>query len=349
MKYATTAVALAVTASVAALFTFVAAASAQSVESFYRGNTITVLIAGTPGGGFDAYSRLMAQHLPRFLPGKPNMVAQNMGGAGGLTLANSLYNVQKRDGTVIAYVGPIAMQPLFNPNAPNTKFDPRRFSWIGSLAASQSLLIEWKTGPIQTPEDLFSKEMVVAGTGAASDTDFYPKFMNSVLGTKFKLITGYVGSQETLKAIEQGEAHGRFMSYDSLKATRKQMLDDGTIKIVFQNSLKRHPDLPNIVTIVDIAKSRGKGEDVMEALKFLLAPDEMGRPIAGPPEIPADRVAALRAAFAEMVKDPEYLADARKRHLEPDLPLDGAGVEALVDEIYKTPKPIVDLVANSMK
>jgi len=348
MKNATTAVALAVTASFASL-AFVATASAQSVESFYRGNQITVLIAGTPGGGFDAYSRLMAQHLPRFLPGKPNMVAQNMGGAGGLTLANSLYNVQKRDGTVIAYVGPIAMQPLFNPNAPNTKFDPRRFSWIGSLAASQSLLIEWKTGPIQTPDDLFTKEMVVAGTGAASDTDFYPKFMNSVLGTKFKLITGYVGSQETLKAIEQGEAHGRFMSYDSLKATRKQMLDDGTIKIVFQNSLKRHPDLPNIVTIVDIAKSRGKGEDVMDALKFLLAPDEMGRPIAGPPEIPADRVAALRAAFAEMVKDPEYLADARKRHLEPDLPLDGAGVEKLVDEIYKTPKPIVDLVANSMK
>jgi tripartite-type tricarboxylate transporter receptor subunit TctC len=345
MKNATTAVALAVSASVA----LAAPASAQSVESFYHGNTITVLIAGTPGGGFDAYSRLMAQHLPRFLPGKPTMVAQNMGGAGGLTLANSLYNVQKRDGTVIAYVGPIAMQPLFNPDAPNTKFDPRRFTWIGSLAASQSLLIEWKTGPIQTPDDLFSKEMVVAGTGAASDTDFYPKFMNSVLGTKFKLITGYVGSQETLKAIEQGEAHGRFMSYDSLKATRKQMLDDGTIKIVFQNSLKRHPDLPNIVTIVDIAKSRGKGEDVMEALEFLLAPDEMGRPIAGPPGIPADRAQALRAAFAQMVKDPEYLEDARKRHLEPDLPLDGAGVEKLVDEIYKTPKPIVELVANSMK
>ena len=334
---------------VAATLAFAAPASAQSVESFYKGATVTVLIAGTPGGGFDAYSRLMAQHLPQFLPGKPNMIAQNMAGAGGLTLANYLYNVAKRDGTVIAYTGPIEMQPLFSPDAPNTKFDPRRFNWIGSLAASQSLLIEWETGPIKSPDDLFTKEMIVAGTGAASDTDYYPKFMNTVLGTKFKLVTGYVGSQETLKAIEQGEAHGRFMSYDSAKSTRKQFLDEGKLKIVFQNALEKHPDLPNIPTIIDIAKARGKGPEVIEAIRFLLAPDEMGRPIAGPPEMPKDRVAALRAAFSQMVKDPQYLADARKRGLEPDLPLDGEGVEKTVDEIYKTPKKIVELVANSMK
>ena len=333
----------------AATLAFVTSASAQSVESFYKGATVTVLIAGTPGGGFDSYSRLMAQHLPRFLPGKPNMIAQNMAGAGGLTLANYLYNVAKRDGTVIAYTGPIEMQPLFNPDAPNTKFDPRRFNWIGSLAASQSLLIEWQIGPIKSPDDLFTTEMVVAGTGAASDTDYYPKFMNTVLGTKFKLITGYVGSQETLKAIDQGEAHGRFMSYDSVKSTRKQWLDEGKLKIIFQNALERHPELPNIPTIIDIAKARGKGPDVIEAFRFLLAPDEMGRPIAGPPEIPRDRVVALRAAFSQMVKDPQYLDDARKRGLEPDLPLDGEGVEKTVEEIYKTPKNIVDLVANAMK
>ena len=333
----------------AATLALVVPASAQSVESFYKGATVTVLIAGTPGGGFDAYSRLMAQYLPQFLPGKPNMIAQNMAGAGGLTLANYLYNVAKRDGTVLAYTGPIEMQPLFNPDAPNTKFDPRRFNWIGSLAASQSLLIEWETGPIKSPDDLFTKEMIVAGTGAASDTDYYPKFMNTVLGTKFKLVTGYVGSQETLKAIEQGEAHGRFMSYDSVKSTRKQFLDEGKLKIVFQNALEKHPDLPNIPTIIDIAKARGKGPEVIEAFRFLLASDEMGRPIAGPPEIPKDRVMALRAAFSQMVKDPQYLADARKRGLEPDLPLDGEGVEKTVDEIYKTPKKIVDLVANAMK
>ena len=345
MKKALQSTALAVAASLA----LAVPASAQSVESFYKGATVTVLIAGTPGGGFDAYSRLMAQYLPQFLPGKPNMIAQNMAGAGGLTLANYLYNVAKRDGTVLAYTGPIEMQPLFNPDAPNTKFDPRRFNWIGSLAASQSLLIEWETGPIKSPDDLFTTEMIVAGTGAASDTDYYPKFMNTVLGTKFKLVTGYVGSQETLKAIEQGEAHGRFMSYDSAKSTRKQFLDEGKLKIVFQNALEKHPDLPNIPTIIDIAKARGKGPEVIEAIRFLLAPDEMGRPIAGPPEMPKDRVAALRAAFSQMVKDPQYLADARKRGLEPDLPLDGEGVEKTVDEIYKTPKKIVELVANSMK
>jgi tripartite-type tricarboxylate transporter receptor subunit TctC len=334
----------------AATLALAAPASAQqSVESFYKGATVTVLIAGTPGGGFDAYSRLMAQHLPRFLPGHPNMVAQNMAGAGGLTLANNLYNVAKRDGTVLAYTGPVAMQPLLNPDAPNTKFDPRRFTWIGSLAASQSLLIEWSTGPIKSPDDLFTTQMIVAGTGAASDTDYYPKFMNAVLGTKFKLITGYVGSRETLKAIEQGEANGRFMSYDSVKATSQQWLDQGKLKIVFQNAIEKDPGLPNIPTILEIAKARGKGDDVISALRFLLAPDEMGRPIAGPPEIPKDRVAALRKAFSEMVKDPEYLADAHKRSLDPDLPLDGEGVEKTVDEIYKTPKKIIDLVSESMK
>lgn len=328
-----------------------APADAQSsVESFYKGNTVTVLIAGTPGGGFDSYSRLMAQHLPRFLPGNPNMVAQNMGGAGGLTLANHLYNVAKRDGTVIAYTGPIEMQPLLDPGAPTTKFDPRRFNWIGSLAVSQSLLIEWHTGPIKTPDDLFTTQMIVNGTGAAAETDYFPKFYNKVLGTKFKLITGYVGTRETLKGIEQGEANGRFMSYDSVKATSQRWLDDGTLKIVFQNALKRHPALPDIPTIVDIVKAKGKGNDrVMTALKFLLASDEMGRPVAGPPEIPKDRVAALRKAFDEMTKDPQYLADARKRRLEPDQPMDGAEVQRVVAEMYDTPKDIVKFVSDTMK
>lgn len=331
-------------------FAVAGAASAEDVAAFYKGNTITVLIAGTPGGGFDSYSRLMAQHLPRFLPGKPNMVAQNMAGAGGLTLANHLYNVAKRDGTLIAYTGPIEMQPLLNPNAPNTKYDPRRFDWIGSLAVSQSLLIEWHTGPIKKPEDLFTTQMIVNGTGAAAETDYFPKFYNKVLGTKFKLITGYVGSRETLKGIEQGEANGRFMSYDSVKATSQRWLDDGSLKIVFQNALKRHPALPDIPTIVDIVKKQGKeSAKVMTALRFLLSSGEMGRPVAGPPGMPKDRLAALRKAFEEMTKDPQYLADARKRRLEPDQPLGGAAVQKIVDEMYNTPKDVVAFVADSMK
>jgi len=323
-------------------------AAAQSVESFYKGNTITVLIAGTPGGGFDAYSRLMAQHLPRFLPGNPTMVAKNMAGAGGLTLANYLYNVAPHDGTVIAYVGAIAMQPLLNPDAPNTKFDPRRFTWIGSMAASQSLLLAWHTAPIQTADDLLTKEMIVAGTGAASNTDYYPKVMNREIGTKFKLITGYVGSRETLKAIEQGEAHGRFMSWDSIKATSKGWLDEKKIRIVMQAALTRHPELPDVPTVLEVAEKHGKS-GAIPALRFMLASDRMGRPIAGPPGIPADRTAALREAFAKMIKDPEFLADARKRRLEPDLPLDGAGVEETVKQIYQTPKDVVARVAAAMK
>jgi tripartite-type tricarboxylate transporter receptor subunit TctC len=323
-------------------------ALSQSVEQFYKGNTITILIAGTPGGGFDAYSRLLAQHMPRFLPGNPNIVAKNMAGAGGLTLANHLYNVAAKDGTVIAYVGPMAMQPLFNPDSAQTKFDPTRFTWIGSMASSQSLLIEWHTGPIKTADDLFTTEMIVNGTGAASNTDYYPKVMNQVLGTKFKLITGYVGSRETLKAIEQGEAHGRFMSWDSVKATSKGWVEEKKIRIIMQAAQQRHPELADIPTVLEVAEAQGK-KDAIPTLRFLLASDKMGRPIAAPPGLPADRVAALREAFAKMVVDQQYLDSARKQQLEPDLPLDGAGVEETVKEIYKTPKEIVDRVAAVMK
>ena len=323
-------------------------AFAQSVEQFYKGNTITILIAGTPGGGFDSYSRLLAQHLPRFLPGNPTIIAKNMAGAGGLTLANHLYNNAPKDGTVIAYVGPIAMQPLFNPDSDQTKFDPTLFTWIGSMASSQSLLIEWHTGPIKTAADLFTTEMIVNGTGAASNTDFYPKVINQVLGTKFKLVTGYVGSRETLKAIEQGEAHGRFMSWDSVKATSKQGVEEKKLRIIMQAAQQRHPELPDIPTVLEVAEAHGKKEAI-PTLRFLFASDKMGRPIAGPPGIPADRAKALREAFAQMVTDPQYLDSARKQQLEPDLPLDGAGVEATIREIYKTPKEIVSRVAAAME
>jgi tripartite-type tricarboxylate transporter receptor subunit TctC len=332
----------------AAAMAIAAPAFGQSVEQFYKGKTMTILIAGTPGGGFDAYSRLLAQHMPRFLPGNPTIVAKNMAGAGGLTLANHLYNAEVRDGTVIAYVGPIAVQPLFDPGSPQTKFDATQFTWIGSLAASQSLLIEWHTGPIKTPADLFTTEMIVNGTGAASNTDYFPKVLNEVLGTKFKLVTGYLGSRETLKAIEQGEAHGRFMSWDSVKATSKAWIESKDLRIVMQAAQQRHPELPDIPTVFEVAEAHGK-KDAIPTLKFMFSPDRMGRPIAGPPGIPADRVKALREAFSKMVADPQYLEAARKQQLEPDLPLDGASVEETIKEIYKTPKDVVARVAAAMK
>jgi tripartite-type tricarboxylate transporter receptor subunit TctC len=332
----------------AALLLLAGPAFGQSVEQFYHGKTMTILIAGTPGGGFDSYSRLLAQHLPRFLPGNPTMVARNMAGAGGLTLANHLYANEVRDGTVIAYVGPIAMQPLIDPGSAQNKFDPTKFTWIGSMAASQSLLIAWHTAPVKKADDLFTTEMIVNGTGAASNTDFYPKVLNDVLGTKFKLLTGFPGTRETLKAIEQGEAHGRFISWDSVKATSKQWVETKQINIIMQNATQRHPELPDIPTVLELAEAHGK-KDAVPTLRFLLASDKMGRPIAGPPGIPADRVKALREAFAKMVADKDYLADARKQQLEPDLPLNGAQVEETIKDIYATPKDIVAKVAAAMK
>lgn len=332
---------------IGATLAFSASASAQSVESFYRGNTVTVLIAGTPGGGFDAYSRLMAQHLPQFLPGKPNMVAKNMAGAGGLTLANHLYNVAARDGSVIAYVGPIAMQPLFNPNAPTTKFDPRRFSWIGSLASSQNLLVAWQTAPIHNPDDLFTTTMVVAGTGAASDTDFYPKVMNLLLGTKFKLVTGYKGSRDVTLAMERNEVQGICgLGWSTVKVQYPEVLSGNAFaRVVAQEDLKGHPDLT--AKGVPLMTTLATTDEERQALQMFYSQNAFSRTFILPPGVPDDRVKTVRAAFMDTMADPELLADAKKMNIDVG-PSTGEDVQALVKHMYELPQPVIERVKKAM-
>ncbi|MFN4283445.1 MAG: Bug family tripartite tricarboxylate transporter substrate binding protein [Alphaproteobacteria bacterium] len=320
------------------------AATAQSVEDFYKGKSITILIAGTPGGGFDTSARTMAQHYGKFVPGNPNIVAQNMPGGGGLVAGNYLYNVAPKDGTVIAYVGPVAVDPLLNPGG-NAKFEATKFNWIGSLGNTHSVLAMWHEAPTKTVEDLFAKETVVAGTGAAATTDIYPKVLNAVMGTKFKLITGYQGSRETFLAIERGEAHGRFASVDSMATAVPKLLADKKLIILLQASLKRHPEYPNVPTAFEIAKT----PEQKQAMTFIFAPSEAGRPIAAPPGLPADRVKALRDAFVKMTADKEYIADAQKRGLDPQGPMSGAEVAELYATVYDTPKAVIDKVAAAMK
>lgn len=322
-----------------------AAVSPARSQEVYAGKTISVLVGGTAGGGFDTISRIMANHMGRYIPGNPNFVVRDMPGGGGIVVANHTYNVAPKDGTTIAYVGPIVVQPLLSPNDKRIQFEAKKFTWVGSLGVTHSILFAWHKTPFLTAQDLLQREMVVGGTGAASTTDIYPKVLNAVLGTKFKLITGYQGSKETLIAIERGEADGRFNSWDSMKTTSAAWIRDKQVRILLQASTKRHPELPDVPTALELAKTA----EQRQAIEFLFLPAEMGRPVAAPPGIPAAQKAILLEAFAKLVKDKAFLADAEKAGLEVDGPMTGAEIDKTVERIYATPPAVVNLVAKAMQ
>lgn len=315
---------------------------AEAQTPYFQNNTITINVAGTAGGAFDILGRTMGQFYGQYLPGNPKIIVKDEPGGGGLVAGNSLYNVAPRDGTVLAYVGPIAMDPLLNPDSGRAKFDATKFTWIGSMGTSHSVLVVWNESPIKTADDLFTKETIVAGTGAAATTDFYPKVLNDVLGTKFKLITGYQGSKETYIAIERGEAYGRFNSWDALKSSGN-WLTDKKAHVILQAAFARHPELPDVPNVLDLAKT----DEQKQILRFMVAPSEM-RPIAGPPAIPADRTKLMRDAFMKMVNDPTYIAEMDKRGLDPTRPMDGAKLDEAIKAIYATPKAVIDRVSAAM-
>ena len=327
------------------LWMSLSAATAASAQDFYRNKTITILVGGTAGGGFDTISRVMASHLGQFIPGNPSFVVRDVPGGGGIVVANTIYNLAPKDGTQMAYIGPVVVQPLLSPGNSRIQFDATKINWIGSLGVTSSVLIAWHTTPFKSAQDLFDKEMVVAGTGAASTTDIYPKVLNAVLGTKFKLITGYQGSKETYLAIERREADGRFSALDSIYATVPDWIPSGKARVILQASVGRQPSLPDVPTATDLAKTDAQ----RQALEFTFLPSEMGRPIAAPPEIPEDRKAILRAAFAKLIKDPAFLAEAKHRGIEVNGPMTGEEVEKAVTRIYATPKAVVDQVVKAMQ
>jgi len=326
-------------------FVALSAALPASAQEFYRGKTITILVGGTAGGGFDTISRVMATHMGRYIPGNPSFVVRDVPGGGGIVVANTIYNLAPKDGTQMAYIGPVVVQPLLSPENKSIQFDATKITWVGSLGVTQSVLIAWHTTPFKSAQDLFDKEMIVSGTGAASTTDIYPKVLNAVLGTKFKIITGYQGSKETYLAIERREADGRFSALDSIYATVPDWIPSGKARVILQASVGRQPSLPDVPTAMDFAKTEAQ----RQALQFLFLPSEMGRPIAAPPGIPAPQKATLRDAFAKLIKDPAFLAEAKQRGIEVEGPMTGDEVDKAVTQIYATPKAAVDQVVKAMQ
>jgi tripartite-type tricarboxylate transporter receptor subunit TctC len=319
-------------------------AYAQSPAEFYKGRNVELYIGYSVGGAYDLYARVLARHLGKHIPGSPTIVPKNMEGAGSLRLANWLYNVGAKDGTVLATIGRgTAFDPLLG--SKGAQFRADKFTWIGSANNEVSVCVAWKTSGITRLEDALSRELIVGGTGQAADTDQFPRILNGILGTKFKIVTGYPGGNDVTLAMERGEVKGRCgWSWSSVLSTHKRWIDDKSITVLVQLSLNKHPDLPDIPLIMDFAKT----EDQQQMFKLIFARQVMGRPYLVPPDLPKDRAEALRKAFMDTMEDKEFLVDAEKSQLE-ITPVDGAAVEKLVKELYQTPKALADKAAEFIR
>jgi tripartite-type tricarboxylate transporter receptor subunit TctC len=331
-------------AAAALAITSLATAWAQTPADFYKGKNVELYVGYSVGGGYDVYARLIARHMGKHLPGHPTVLIKNMEGAGSLRLTNWLYNVGAKNGTVLATIGRgTGFDPLLGNK--NAQFDGTKFNWIGSANNEVSICVSWHTTGVIKFEDLLSKELVVGGTSASADTDQFPKVMNHVLGTKMKVITGYPGGNEVGLAMERGEVSGRCgWSWSSVKSTRQKWLDEKKINILMQLSLDKHPDLPDVPLVTDLAKT----DEQRQILRIIFARQVMGRPYVAPPGIPPDRVEALRQAFMDTMQDKEFLAEADKAQLE-ITPVPGAAVEKLVKELYATPPEVAQKAVDAIK
>ena len=322
----------------------VLAQPSDTVAEFYRGRQISLLIGYSAGGGYDAYARVLARHLGRHIPGSPTVVPQNMPGAGSLTLANYLYNIAPKDGSVIGTVARgMAMEPLLSGSS--VRFDPQRFSWIGSLNNEVSLCVSWHATGITSIQDLRTRELIVGGTGSGSDTDIFPTVLANLLGFNIRLISGYPGGNDILLAMERGEVDRRCSwSWSTLISQRPEWLAQDKINILVQSALQKHPALPDVPLVMEFART----EDERMALELIFARQVMGRPFLAPPAIPAERREALRHAFDATAADPAFLADAARLQLELN-PVGGAEIDALIERIYAASPTAVELAVEAIR
>jgi tripartite-type tricarboxylate transporter receptor subunit TctC len=315
----------------------VAPAIAQSLADFYAGKKLTILVGYTAGGGYDIYARALARHMGRHIPGNPQIVVQNMPGAGSLTLANTLYNVSPKDGTVIGtFARGMAMEPLVGGG--KTQFDATKFGWIGSATDEISVCVTTWRSPVKTFEDMLKTEFSVGAEGGGSDPDTFAAVTRALLGAKIRVVTGYPGGNEITLALERGEVDGRCgWSWISIKATKADWLREKKLNILLTMGLRRGEELPDTPAIIEKARN----ERQRAIMKLVFTRQTLGRPFVAPPGLPDERKQALRAAFDATMKDSEFLEEARRLSLEID-PVGGAAIDKIVAELYATPRDILD-------
>lgn len=320
------------------------AVAQQSVADFYKGKSIDLYIGLSAGGGYDLYARTTAKHMEKHIPGNPNIVPKQMLGAGGQKAAAYVYEVAPKDGTAIA-AGPqeIALDQVLG-TLP-IKFDATKVNWIGNPSIDNNVIVLWHTSGVKTIEDAKKKEFIIAATAPNGASAQYPQVLNTLLGTKFKILAGYPGGRDMDLAMERGEVHGRGSNaWASYKATQPDWLKDGKINLIAQIGLAKEAELPNVPLLMDL----GTTPEDRAALRLLSTVTAVGRPLFTSPGTPPERVAALRRAFDLTVKDPAYIADLQKINLALN-PMGGEQLQKVIEDTVNTPKPVVERLIKAIE
>lgn len=306
----------------------------------FAGKQVRISIGYSPTGfGYDTYGRLLARHLGRYLPGNPTIVPQNRPGAGSLNLANYMFNAAPRDGTEIALVGRgVAMEPLLGGSTSRAKFDSAKFVWIGSMNNEVSGFFVRQPGPVKSlSEAMKGVSLQVGSTGVGGDQHAFAAALNALIGTKLKAISGYPGTQEIMLAVERGELDGIVgYSWGVAKSGNRKQLDDGTLKIILQLALAKHKELPDVPLVTDFVRS----PDDRQVLEMIFSRQSMGRPVVAPPGVDPLIVEVLRKAFADTMRDPQFIAEGAKIGLELEF-VGGADVQAMVERLNRFPAGVI--------
>ena len=318
-------------------------AAADEIEDFYKGKTLEIYNGLSAGGAYWTYARTLSQHIGQYIPGNPTVVLKTKSGGTSRVLANWLYNVAPKDGTVFGGLHErMGLEPEIYPKG--IKFNGLKFNWIGSIAKQKSVCITWHNSPVKSIKDAVTKQALVASTGSTATASVMPRMLNTMVGTKFKIIVGYqIG--EVFLAMERGEVDGMCgYGWASLKTQKPDWIRDKKLNLIVQFAKEPHPEIPNVPTMIDQVTK----QDDRRMLEILFGTQDMGRPYAAPPGVPAARVATLRKAFDMTVKDPGFLRDAKKSLLEVD-PISGQEIQDLLTKLYAYPKELDQRVASFRK
>ncbi len=320
------------------------AAVAQPAEGFYKGKTVTVVVYTPTGSSYDIIGRAIAHHLPKHLAGQPTTIVKNMPGAGGLTATRYLYFTAPKDGTVFGTISRgIPFEPLLG-GAGTVDFDPLKFTWLGSPTRESSLAVSWHSARVKTAQDLLTTELLVAGTGASAASETVPRALNGLIGTKFKIISGYDGLTRATLSVEAGEIEGlAYWSWGAMKSSKPDWVRDKKVNMLFQTAPVPHPEIPTVPTVLSLAKT----DEQRQALGLLFARDIVAYPFIAPPDLPAERATTLKRGFDGTIKDAEFIAEAVKAGLGID-PVSAEEAEAIVRKAFATDPAVIEMTRKAM-
>jgi len=315
-------------------------ASAQSVADFYKGKNVSIIVGSSPGGGFDLYARLIGRHMSTYMPGNPSMVVSNMPGAGSIRLAQHIFNVAPKDGTVIgAIFSGAIVEHLIGTRAKKPEYDPAKFTYIGSANSEAYVCLARKDAKAQSFADVLNTEVVLGASASGGSTVDFPHVLRNVLGAKFKVVSGYPGTNEISMAIESGEVQGSCgYAWSTVQSRRRHWINDNLVNILLQEVPTPHPTLTKMG--VPTAQEFAKTDEQRAILNLFYSQLQFGRPYVSGPGVPADRVAALRKAFVDTLNDPELRKEAEKLKIDIDI-LEGSAMQKLISDLYATPADIV--------